>query len=494
MSETVAEAGKSDPSASVPPLDASATEKRWSRRVAADIVGMFDVLAVIAGAALPALIYSQTGGVSTQWLSIVQAALVTSIIVHVCLRNWGMYDTTKMDDFPTDPAKLLSALGAAGLAVLGIGVPFAPSDVQLYVWYGTWMSASFTTILAVRILARIVLGRLAEVGRFNTRVAVFGAGPIARRVHDYLTKNALGISFVGTYDDRLGSDRVNPDGLVITGKLPDLIEAGRNGEVDQIIIALPQSADQRMAMIAAKLEQLPVSIQMVTHIASDLVGAGPAHKVSALGTVGLLEVKDKPLADWAPFVKRIEDYALGTILLALTLPLFALIALAVRIESRGPILFRQRRHGLNKKVIEVLKFRTMKVLEDDESLEQARDNDPRMTYVGWFLRRTSLDELPQLFNVLRGEMSLVGPRPHALVHDEQWGEMVERYSNRHQVKPGITGLAQVNGFRGEMKSSDQLKARVEHDLAYIRSWSLGLDLEILGRTVLTVVGGSKGAK
>ena len=274
---------------------------------------------------------------------------------------------------------------------------------------------------------------------------------------------------------------------MISGKLPDLIELGRQGCVDQIIIALPQAADQRIAMIAAKLEQLPVSIHIVTHLASDLVEAGPAHRVSSLGTVGLLDVKDKPLSDWAPFVKRAEDYVLGLCLLAMTLPLFGLIGLAIKLESGGPVLSRVRRHGLNLREIEVLKFRTMRADDNDPTADHARGDDPRITVVGRLLRRTSLDELPQIFNVLRGEMSLVGPRPHALVHDQQWSEMLERYSNRNQVKPGITGLAQVTYSRGELKSADMLQARVEQDLVYIRNWSLGLDLSILGRTVMTVL-------
>ena len=462
-------------------------ERRWSRSVAADVVGFADVAAVVIGSIVPALIYSKAGGVATNWLTVVQAALATAIIVYGCLRNWGMYDTTRMDDFPSDPSKLLGALMLSAITLLGLGQPFAPTDVQLYIWYGAWLSASFTCILGVRIIARIVLARLADSGRFDTRVAVFGAGPVARRVDDYLTRNKLGISFVGTFDDRIGGDRVNPEGLEISGKLPDLIELGRQGKVDQIIIALPQSADQRMAMIAAKLEQLPVSIHMVTHLASDLVEAGPAHKVSALGSVGLLDVKDKPLADWSPMVKRVEDHVLGLALLVMTLPLFAVIALAIKLESGGPVLTRVRRHGLNMRVIEVLKFRTMRTSDDDQTAENALADDPRVTSVGWMLRRTSLDELPQIFNVLRGEMSLVGPRPHALMHDQQWGEMLERYSNRNQVKPGITGLAQVTFTRGELKSAELLQARVEQDLAYIRNWSLWLDLSILGRTFMTVL-------
>jgi Undecaprenyl-phosphate glucose phosphotransferase len=275
----------------------------------------------------------------------------------------------------------------------------------------------------------------------------------------------------------------------INGRLDDLIEAGRAGRIDQIVIALPQSADRRAAEVARKLTQLPVSLHVVTHIASDLVDASAANRVSNLGPVGLLDVKRKPLSDWAPLVKRVEDHGLGFLLLIAASPLLLLCAIAIKLDSAGPVLFRQRRRGLNQKVIEVLKFRTMTVMEDGAEVRQATKDDDRVTRVGRILRRTSLDELPQLINVLKGEMSLVGPRPHALVHDEHWGEMLESYANRHQVKPGITGLAQVMGWRGATETEEKMKARVELDLAYIANWSLAADLKILAQTVWTVVHG-----
>jgi putative colanic acid biosynthesis UDP-glucose lipid carrier transferase len=255
----------------------------------------------------------------------------------------------------------------------------------------------------------------------------------------------------------------------------------------KIVIALPQSADRRMSMIANQLQQLPVSIHMVTHLSSDLVEGGPAHKVSSIGGVGLLDVKDRPLTDWAPMVKRAEDLVLGGLLLVLALPVMLLVAIAIKLESNGPVLFRQRRRGLNLAIFDVLKFRTMTCMEDGQKIEQAQACDPRVTKVGRVLRRLSLDELPQLINVLKGEMSLVGPRPHALAHDAQWGEQVKTYGIRHQMKPGITGLAQVEGWRGEVTSENDIASRVKEDLTYIRNWSLELDLAILARTIRAVL-------
>jgi Undecaprenyl-phosphate glucose phosphotransferase len=465
------------------------TQIRWSRQVAADFVGLADVFAIVLGAVVPALIFDVFGDVAIKWPQVVQAGLITSMIAVYLLRTWGLYETSNMRRFPVRPARLACALVVAFAAVQGIGLPFAPGATQTWVWYAVWLSAGFTLILWSRIMSQLVLCHLAEAGRFDLRVAVFGAGVVARRVHDHLVDPAQGISFAGVFDDRQGQDRLNPEGLMVSGRLEDLIEAGRAGRIDQIVIALPQSADRRAAEIAKKLEQLPVSLHVVTHLASDLVDVNAAHRVSNIGPVGLLDVKAKPLADWAPFVKRIEDYGIGLLLLIAMLPVLLLCAVAIKLDSAGPVLFRQRRRGLNQKVFEVLKFRTMTVMEDGAEIRQATKGDDRITRVGRILRRTSLDELPQLINVLKGDMSLVGPRPHALVHDEHWGEMLERYANRHQVKPGMTGLAQVMGQRGETDTADKMKARVELDLAYIATWSLSSDLRILVQTVRAVVRG-----
>ncbi len=463
--------------------------KRWSRVVAADIVGVYDVFAVLAGSTVPAFIYGSAGGVVSDWLLIAQTSLAAAIITHLLLRTWGMYDTAKMHDFPCSPMTLLSALSMGLIATMGVGLPSALRHGHSWIWLITWLSASFTLILLFRGIANRVLKSMTAAGHFDHRIAVFGAGQIARRVHDHLSNPQLGIKFVGVYDDRMGEDRINPEGLTVAGRLADLVTAARDQHIDQIIIALPQSADGRISSVARKLEQLPVSVHIVTHMASDLVEEGPAHKVSSIGSVGMLDVKKKALSDWAPFVKRMEDIILGTVFLMVAAVLFPLIALAIKIDSKGPVFFRQRRRGLNQQVIDVVKFRTMHVLEDGTDVRQATPDDARVTRVGKLLRRTSLDELPQIWNVLKGEMSLVGPRPHALVHDEQFGEMLESYANRHEVKPGITGLAQVSGLRGEIATADCVEARVNADISYIKNWSLSLDFRIMAQTFWAMVTG-----
>jgi Undecaprenyl-phosphate glucose phosphotransferase len=462
---------------------------RLSRRIAADLVGVADVVAIVLGFYLPVLIYSQAGGILADWMLLTQAGVAAGLIVHMFLRLNGMYDTDMMHDFPLRPGLIFAVLAATIFALMGLGLPHAIRDGHLWICFCVALSGSFTLMLLVRAIVHPLFAHLTKAGYFDERVAVFGAGQIARRVHEHLSNKQLGIHFIGVFDDRMGDDRLNPEGLAVAGRLDDLIEVARANEIDRIVIALPQSADQRISHIAQKLQALPASLHIVTHISSDLVEDGPAHNVSAIGSVGLLDVKKKPLSGWSPLIKRAEDIILGTLLLILALPLFPIIALAIRLDSPGPVLFRQLRSGYNQRPFEVLKFRTMHVSDATDESRQAAPGDARITRVGRILRRTSLDELPQLFNVIKGEMSLVGPRPHLLEHDRQFAAILATYPHRHQVKPGLTGLAQVRGHRGVTRSASHVEARVSSDLQYIRDWSLGLDLQILVRTIWAVITG-----
>jgi Undecaprenyl-phosphate glucose phosphotransferase len=473
-------------SPSAPPSAAPAVtgSGRRSRRVAIDIVGFLDVLAIVIGGSIPALVYALSGEFAAIAPITIQACLLTSLFAYLPMRHFGFYDVNVVHNLPVRPDRILLALVIAFIAVLGVGLPIQANSLQFWNWYAAWLIISFGLILGQRLIARRVLAELAATGVFDRSVAVFGHGIVAERIRDHLADKSLGIRFAGLFDDRVVRERRVYASSLSCGTLEELITLGRSGAIDQIIIALPPTAEGRLAQIARRLEQLPVSLHVCTHLSTDVIGEAAIHQVSALGPVGLLDIKPKPLSDWAPHLKAAEDYILGAILLLLALPVMALVALAVRLDSPGPALFRQRRHGLNRRVIEVLKFRTMHVLEDGNDIRQARHGDPRITRIGNFLRATSLDELPQLFNVLRGEMSLVGPRPHALVHDDHYGELVERYANRHQVKPGMTGWAQVRGFRGPTETNDKMQSRVEHDLAYIDNWSLWLDLKILAMTVV----------
>ncbi len=281
-----------EPAAPVAPIQ-SAPMRRLSRQVAADTVAIGDLIAIVIGGLLPALIYAVAGNVKLDQILLLQSTLLAAFIAHLCMRFRGMYDTSRMDQFPLSPFELFAGVCCGLVGVLGIGLPLALRNMHLVVWYSAWASASFTLILLNRMVARAILARLAAAGRFDQRIAVFGAGSIARRVHDYLKLPNLGIHFNGVYDDRIGQDRLNPEGLSVAGRLEDLVNECREGKVDRIIIALPQSANERLASIVEKFDRLPVSTHIVTHIASDLLDTDIAYNVSSLGPVGLLDVKKK---------------------------------------------------------------------------------------------------------------------------------------------------------------------------------------------------------
>jgi putative colanic acid biosynthesis UDP-glucose lipid carrier transferase len=454
------------------------------------MVGVADAIAVMAGGLVAGAILPHHIEAAPDWTRLAHLGLVSAVLARLVLDRFGMYDQGRLHDFPVRPKALLAALVISFAAVLGLWLPMGPARASGWLSLSaTWLAASFILILSGRLIARSLLARLTAAGHFDTRLAVYGSGVIARRVEEHLKDPALGIRFAGLFEDRAGENRRDGEGPQLRGNLSDLVLASRADEIDHIVIALPPAADRRLDSIVQRLEHLPVRISIVTHLAADLVEAGSRHRVASVGSVGLIDVKSKPLDGWGRTLKAAEDYVLGTVFLVAAAPVLLAIAIAVKLDSPGPVLFSQRRHGRNHKVFNVLKFRTMHVMENGPAVRQATRDDPRVTRVGRLLRRTSLDELPQLINVLRGEMSLVGPRPHAIAHDEHYGELLARYTNRLQVKPGITGLAQIKGLRGETETLDKMEARLEQDLVYVNQWSIWLDLKIIALTVVRAWGG-----
>ena len=350
-------------------------------------------------------------------------------------------------------------------------------------WVALWLVIGFFFIVFMRVAMRLQLMAWYRNGRLRRNVAVIGAGEHGRRFVEHLQKTDPGVNLIGLFDDR--KDRV-PDyvaGYPVLGTLDDLMTFSREHRVDQVVVALPWSAEGRLLGWMRKLNNLPVDIRLCPDIAGlDL----PDLAVSQLGGVPVINVSEKPLSGWNWIIKAVEDRVLAAIILTLISPVMLAVAIAVKATSKGPILFKQKRYGFNNEIIEVFKFRSMRVetCEDGEIVRQARKDDDRITPVGRFIRRTSLDELPQFFNVLLGDMSIVGPRPHAVAHNEQYARLIDEYLARHKVKPGITGWAQVNGLRGETDTLDKMERRVQYDLFYIERWSLAFDLKIILLTAL----------
>jgi putative colanic acid biosynthesis UDP-glucose lipid carrier transferase len=338
-------------------------------------------------------------------------------------------------------------------------------------------------ITVARFLGRRIEGELHRRG-VNTRVVhIVGATKmgalLAQRIIDDPTS---GFRIDGYFDDR-DAERLYPMPQELgppRGRIDDLLELARKGQVDVVYVALPLRAESRISEIVRKLADSTASVYVVADfLVFDLMHA----QWSNVQNLPVVSVFESPFYGVNGWLKRVEDLVLGSLILLLIAMPMIVIALAVKLSSRGPILFRQRRYGLNGEEIRVLKFRTMTVTEDGPSVKQATKNDARITPLGGFLRRTSLDELPQFLNVLTGEMSIVGPRPHAVAHNEMYRRMIHGYMLRHKVKPGITGWAQVNGWRGETDTLEKMEQRVSHDLHYIQNWGLMFDLKIIFRTV-----------
>jgi Undecaprenyl-phosphate glucose phosphotransferase len=328
-------------------------------------------------------------------------------------------------------------------------------------------------------------------GRLTRRTAVVGGGEAGEALIAAIREQRdSDVRIVGVFDDR--GDGRSPDAVAGTRKLgtvDDLVEFARRTRVDLVIFSLPIMAEGRILQMLKKLWVLPVDIRLSAH--SNKLRFRP-RSYSYLGSVPVLDVFDRPITDWDVVMKWLFDKIVGGAALALATPVMLLVALAIKLDSPGPVFFKQRRHGFNNDVIEVYKFRSLYADMTDHSVQKSvTKDDPRVTRVGRFIRKTSIDELPQLINVvLKGDLSLVGPRPHAVsqkVENRQFDEAVDGYFARHRVKPGITGWAQINGWRGELDSADKIKSRVEHDLYYIENWSLLFDCYILARTPLALL-------
>lgn len=395
----------------------------------------------------------------------------------------------------------LAALGALGalaagivgltLAALALGAADAlPASVA-----APWFLLAAAPMLSLRLALAATLRAVPE--RSRLRTVLVGDGPQAARFAAAAGgRPDSSLRLLGLVDDReAGGSAAGTDedlargrsGLPRLGKLEALCGMIRRGEVDQVVVTLPWHDEARIRRVEAVLGDYPVDVRL----APDLAGhRGRSEGPPVAGGLRLVRLADRPMSGFAGTVKRLEDYTLAIIGLAVAAVPMALIALAVRLDSPGPVLFRQRRAGFNNRDFHVLKFRTMHHAEaDQEARRQVTEGDKRVTQVGAILRRTSLDELPQLFNVLQGDMSFIGPRPHApgtRAGGRLFEEVMARYNARHRVKPGLTGLAQVRGWRGPTETEEKLIRRVESDLEYIDTWSPWLDLTIIVRTLLAV--------
>jgi Undecaprenyl-phosphate glucose phosphotransferase len=383
---------------------------------------------------------------------------------------------------PARSRRRIIAAWAIGFAASAAGLYMVEQHPLSFTGYVAWFGGIALYLLAERQLIAIGIRHWARNGILERRAVIIGGGEPAKQLVRALEQQPDNdIRICGIFDDR-GSGRSPPvvAGYPKLGTFGELVEFARLARVDMLIIALPASAEARILQLLRKLWVLPVDIRLAAH--ANHLRFRP-RSYSHVGAVPMFDIFDKPLRDWDSVAKRTFDIVFSLLSLALIWPVMLMAAIAVKATSKGPVLFVQKRHGFNNEVIDVLKFRSMFTeLSDPTAKKAVTKNDPRVTPVGRFLRRSSIDELPQLFNVLRGELSLVGPRPHSIhaqTGDRRYVDVVESYFARHRVKPGVTGWAQINGLRGELDTDEKIRMRTAYDLQYIENWSLLFDLKIL---------------
>lgn len=338
--------------------------------------------------------------------------------------------------------------------------------------------------------APLVLPKILEMEGYRSAVIV-GVTETGRRLADQFERSRfLGVQVKGFFDDRSPRRLGKLPGPGLRGRVADLPAFVKAHRVEAVFIALPMASQPRILKLLDEMRDTTSSIYFVPDMfMTDLIQA----RMDDVNGIPVVAVCESPFYGVSGLVKRLEDVVLAALILALIAPLLAAIAVGVKLDSPGPVIFRQRRYGLDGREIIVYKFRTMRVLEDGPNVPQAVRGDPRVTRFGAFLRRTSLDELPQFVNVLQGRMSIVGPRPHAIAHNETYRKLIKGYMVRHKVKPGITGLAQVSGARGETDTIEKMQRRIEYDIEYLRNWSLRLDLAIILRTIPVALKGDRNA-
>ena len=425
-----------------------------------------------------------------QWSLYGTFMVMAAALLVVLVKSMGLYQFGNLVSPFRKVAKLTTAW-VTTFAIVVSSIFLLKSGIEISrVWLTSWAVAGMFLFLSWHFMMGAFLRRLNHDGHFNKSAVLVGGGENAARVISVVENSVeSGVNLIGVFDDR-DDDRApsSSGGLFKLGRIDDLVDFVRSTPVDTLIITLPTYAEERIVQLLNRLWVLPVDIRLSAQ--GQKLRLRP-RAYSYIGNLPCLDVYDKPLGEWGPLFKALMDKTLAALALVAISPLLALIAIAIKLDSTGPVIFKQKRYGFNNELIEVYKFRSMYAsMTDANAAKLVTRNDPRATRVGRFIRRTTLDELPQFLNVLKGDLSLVGPRPHATQAKagvELYEHVVDGYFARHRVKPGITGWAQVNGWRGETDTAEKIERRVEYDLYYIENWSLTFDLYILARTPLALL-------
>jgi len=455
-----------------------AENRQLSATVLAGVLRILDLLLILAAGLLS--YYTRFGNFNLNSETILALALVTLLSVNIFQFN-KLYEPTLFINDPFQFKRLFMALATVAFITLAIGSVTQTTDAFSRIWLGLWAIYTVVGHVGARVLFKIRLGRWQAQGLLTRRIALVGAGPQGQRVAEHLTNNTQpSVTLVGIFDDRRSRVPKSVAGHRIEGGIEALLQFIRRERVDEVIVALPWTAEARLLEILKELRTAPVDVRLCPE---GVAYQFTSRSFSDLHGLSVLNIYERPLSNWRQVAKSIEDRVLAVLILIFVLPLMLVIAIAIKLDSRGPIFFRQPRYGFNNELFEMYKFRGFKTgLSDPKAEKLVTKNDPRLSRVGSFLRQTHLDELPQFFNVLKGDMSIVGPRAHGVMAKADgrlYQEVIAEYFARHRVKPGITGWAQVNGWTGNTETIEQIERRVEFDLYYIEKWSVWLDLKII---------------
>ena len=412
-----------------------------------------------------------------------QALLLAAIMTLVIFPTFDNYRSWRGRSWIDQLRVTLLSWGSVLVALVVISALMKTTAVYSRLWFTLWAVSGFSGLFLYRRLLIVALRELRSRGWNRKSIVIFGAGDLGKLVADRIRESdSVGFDLVAFFDDNPAFEGQEYGGAKIYGSGNSVGTFVREKQVQEVWLALPLRAEKRVKEVMYELRHSTALIRFVPDIFSFRLLLG--HAVTEVAGIPVVDINYSPISGLNWLIKEAEDRILAAIILVLISPLLLVIAIALRLDSKGPVLFKQRRHGWDGKIINVYKFRSMVIHEEEDGqLTQATRNDARVTRIGAFLRRTSLDELPQFYNVLQGRMSIVGPRPHAMAHNEFYKDQVEHYFQRLKVKPGITGWAQVNGWRGETDTLEKMQKRVEYDLYYIQNWSLWFDLKIIALTV-----------
>ncbi|WP_441257695.1 undecaprenyl-phosphate glucose phosphotransferase [Vibrio sp. Vf1514] len=414
------------------------------------------------------------------------AAFLFSVIFLLAGEYISLYAHSVLSRVRRSFVRLVCTLIVAALAMQVVKYTFRNLDgytitnLNNTIFY-QWYVLLLVCLAAVRMVTISIVRLVRKSMNKKRRVAVIGLTPGGLTIERALMRahrpQDLEITF---YDDRNENRFTYPIRSPMKGKVAPLIELAKEGGIDEVFIALPMVARDRIRHYLDELSDSTVDTYLVPDLYTYNLNVSQLKRIGGVQTFSIFS---SPFDGMGKVIKRIEDIVIGSMIALLISPVLIAVAVGVKLSSPGPVLFKQDRYGLGGKKIKVWKFRSMKVMENDAVVTQATKNDPRVTKFGAFIRRTSLDELPQFLNVLQGSMSIVGPRPHAVAHNEQYRKIVDNYMIRHKIKPGITGWAQINGYRGETETVDKMEKRVRYDIQYMQNWSLWLDIKIIFLTV-----------